>query len=242
MAYSAAFMAKIAQKPSHLTPSEASRVFATMRGWEYRSPQHENERYQNMVTEVIETCPGLSLILDVNAGETIADRDNINIANPMVFGPVGFTRRSRRRYSITIGLSERLFIAQRTPAINIDFHIDNLTWNALDANGNTLMDNQSVPQPLPTIRSLQIDGSTTARTEVGRLVFDLPTLGADPETFHVTIGQFRVNTSATVFTGNDIEDETGRKWVTSPSGGAFDATAVNGATIEMVNPTTTEAR
>lgn len=239
MAYSAEFMAKIAQKPSHLTPSEASRTFATLRGWEYRSPQHDNDRYKNMVTEVIETCPGLSLILDVNAGQTVADRDAVNIANAMVFGPVGFTRRSRRRYSITIGLSEKIFIAQRTPAINIDFHIENLTWNALDSSGNVLTDNQAVPQPLPTIRSLQVDGSTTARTEVGRLVFDLPTLNADPEIFHVTIGQFRVNTSTTTFTGNDIEDETGRKWATSP---AFDATAVNGATIEMVNPTTPDPR
>ena len=36
MAYSAQFMAKIKEKPQHLTPSEKSRCFATMRGWEYR--------------------------------------------------------------------------------------------------------------------------------------------------------------------------------------------------------------
>ena len=53
MAYSAEFIAKISEKPAHLTPSEKARTFATMRGWEYRHPQADTEKFKNMPFEAI---------------------------------------------------------------------------------------------------------------------------------------------------------------------------------------------
>ena len=254
MAYSPEFMAKIAQKPSHLTPSEASRVFATMRGWEYRSPQHENERYQNMVTEVIETCPGLSLILDVNAGETIADR-TAQISKSVVMTPssVGFTRRSRRRYSITMSFPEQMFILKNASPVNVDFYLDGLVWDTEDSSGAPLTQTDS--SALPSLLHLQIVGSATENVSVGRLVFDIPTFNADPAKVHVTLGNNPGATSshtpplriATDYTGSDISpgdlvDETGRKYNLSTASPKLDTTAIRGMKIEMVNPTTTDPR
>lgn len=250
MAYSTEFMAKIAQKPSHLTPSEASRVFATMRGWEYRSPQHDNDRYKNMVTEVIETCPGLSMILDVNAGQTVADRTTaISKSVVMTTSSVGFTRRSRRRYSITMSFPEQMFILKNASPVNVDFYLDGLVWDTEDSSGTSLT--QTDGSSLPNLLHLQITGSATENISVGRLVFDIPTFNADPAKAHVTLGNNPGVTPplriASDYTGSDISpgdlvDETGSPYNTSTASPKLDTTAISGMKIEMVNPTTTEAR
>ena len=235
MAYSAQFMAKIAEKPQHLTPSEKSRCFATMRGWELRSPQHDNERYKNMKTELIHAIPGLSMILDLDSagGETLADRAaTIDTATYMMnITDVGFNRRSRRRYSITVSLPERIFLIAQSPTpADVEFHLRGLVWDAEDTAGNPLT---GLPATIP----LEITGKTTDQTEIGRLVFDIPTFNADPGKVHVTIGGFEVYASSTQFTGNALVDETGRNY----QGAKFDASAIL-KKVELVNPTTTDPR
>lgn len=244
MAYSAQFMAKIAEKPQHLTPSEKSRCFATMRGWEIRSPQHENERYKNMKTELIVAIPGLSQILDLTAGDTsFADRTaKINKSVVLTPDSVGFTRRSRRRYSVTISFQEQMFIAPIDPANDVTFHLENLSWDTEDTAGNPLTG-------LPSTIDRTINGSTTAKVSAGRLVFDIPTFNADPAKVWLTIGNggsiaLRVegDMTGTQFPPNDLVDETDRLYSESTASPALDQSAIKGHVIKMVNPDTTDPR
>ena len=98
---------------------------------------------------------------------------------------VGFTRRSLRRYSITVSFHlNRMFIAQSPRNRCRVSSRKSLVWDTEDTSGN--------PHWSISIIDLEITGSTTDQTEIGRLVFDITTFNADPAKFHVTIGGFEV--------------------------------------------------
>ena len=126
MAYSADFLAKIAEKPDWLTPSEKARTFATLRGWEYRPAQFTGERYANHQTELLVAIPGLSKILDLDtAGVTQAAAFVINKTD------VGFTRRSRRRYSLNVAFQEAIYLGVGID-VNFRLHTNFTTATAKD--------------------------------------------------------------------------------------------------------------
>jgi len=249
MAYSAAFLEKLAQKPDWLTPSQKARTFATMRGWEYRSPQHENERYSNMETELILAIPGLSEILDVNTAGTVT---------PVKFylqrSSLGFTRRSRRRYSINVSFPEVLYFDQGTGLTDVSFRIS-YTWvHKTDTQGNPLTKTDSTA--LPTDISVSIAHSPTEVTKVGQVTFDLPTFNADPGEVAVQITNFSIQGSSSTFTPSTVKDDRGRSYQTTAltflAGDltTMDSTrfpaghteSIIGATIEMVKPDTPDPR
>lgn len=249
MAYSAAFLEKLAQKPDWLTPSQKARTFATMRGWEYRSPQHENERYSTMETEVILAIPGLSQMLDLDTAGT---------ATPVEFylqrSSLGFTRRSRRRYSINLSLPEALYFDQGTGLTDVSFHIS-YTWvHRDDTQGNQLTRTDSTA--LPTDITVSIAHDPNQVLKVGQVTFDLPTFNADPGEVAVQITNFEVQGSSSTFTPSTVKDDRGRTYQGRPlriSAGdlttmdsvrfpAGHTESIIGATVEMVKPDTPDPR
>jgi hypothetical protein len=190
MAYSAEFLAKIAEKPDWLTPSEKARTFATLRGWEYRPAQFTGERYANHKTELLVAIPGLSKILDLDtAGVAQLAKFIINKTD------IGFTRRSRRRYSLNVGFQEAIYLGV---GVDINFRLHTNFTTALAKDGSPLQDTGS--NAVTGIPYLDLNvanpASATELLRVGSLTFDIPTFSADPGELKVTITDFKVESAS----------------------------------------------
>lgn len=249
MAYSAAFLEKLAQKPDWLTPSQKARTFATMRGWEYRSPQHENERYSTMETEVILAIPGLSQMLDL---------DTAGATTPIEFyllrSSLGFTRRSRRRYSINVSFPEALYFDKGTGLTDVSFQLS-YTWvHRNDIQGNQLTKTDS--SALPTDISVSIPHDPNEVKKIGQVTFDLPTFNADPGEVALQITSFKIQGSDSTFPPGTVRDDRNRSYqncsltltpaalttmdpIRFPTG--HNESIIN-AVIEMVKPDTPDPR
>ena len=236
MAYSPEFIAKISQKPAHLTPSEKARTFATMRGWEYRHPQADNEKFKNMPSELIVAIPGLSMLLDVTTSDT-SIHTVTGTASPVVLtkASAGFTRRSRRRYSINISFPEQIFIAASGTAsfgLDIDYVTkDSAAGTLTDNNGNPLLNGKIVPDVTLTAPA----GEDLA---VGRVQFDLPTFNADPVHLDIRIKNFYSESSTTQMSNSNLKDDRGRNLNTI----AIDQTDLVNYLMEIVKPSTDAPR
>ena len=246
--YGQDFFDKLKLKPDWLTPSEKARCFATMRGWEFRPPQFFapsgdplDERYRNMPAELLVAIPGLSQLLDIDTSTgTVTGGTTAGVAHgqPLVIkkNSVGFTRRSRRRYSLNLSFPEALYI-QAGINHDVDFTIRFAYEHATDTAGNPLT--QSGGGALPTFLTTEVHPPTTGDDLLtGRITWDFPTLNADPGEFSVENLVFEVNGTSATFTPSHVVDDRGRKWQTS----AIEQSDLTGHKIEMVKPDTTEAR
>lgn len=246
--YGADFKAKLATKPEWLTPSEKARCFATMRGWEFRPPQYFapggdplDERFRNMPAELLVAIPGLSQLLDLDTSSgAVTGGTTVGISHnqPLVIkkNSVGFTRRSRRRYSLNVSFPEALYI-QAGINHDVDFTIRFAYEHNTDTAGNALT--QSGGGALPTFLTTAVQPPATGDNILtGRITWDFPTLNADPGEFSVQNLVFEVNGASATFTPSHVLDDRGRLW----QGSAIDQSDLAGHKIEMVKPDTTEAR
>ena len=230
MAYSAEFIAKISEKPKHLTPSEKARTFATMRGWEYRPPQADNEKYKNMPSELIMAIPGLSMLLDVTTSDTSIHSVS-GSPNPVVItkNSAGFTRRSRRRYSINVSFPEQVFLI---PSGSVNFRLDVQYTTQLSTSGAPLGMVDGI------INTAMTNSSTTDNLAIGRVQFDIPTFSADPEHLDVTILKFFVESDNNQMNNNSLLDDRGRQLGST----ALVQTDLVNYVMEIVKPSTDAPR
>ena len=170
MAYTANFLTEIAKKPQHLSPNDKARVFAGKGGWYLKDLSTGN------APELIVTIPGLSDILDRGTdGNPLAD----SVKKQLMVQPtdVGFNRRSRRRYSIIVGLHEQVKAVGADVVLELDI---NGTSTAGDKVGTTAQNvaGADIKSQLSVGTKLECtiaDGAT-----VGKLEFPLPLLTVDP--------------------------------------------------------------
>lgn len=250
MAYSAEFIAKISQKPQYLTPSEKARTFATMRGWEYRHPQADNEKFKDMPSELIVAIPGLSMLLDVKTTDTSFQTISTGNPDPVVLtrDSAGFTRRSRRRYSINVSFPEQIFLISGG---SVNFRLDVQYVTQLSTAGATLgLTDGVILTP--------ITNTSTEKLAIGRVQFDIPTFSADPEHLDVKIVKFFVEADDDTMTTSSLEDDRGRKlgstdlWqkaaqLTGHDSAKFPASPphnkeLENYVMEIVKPSTTDPR
>ena len=245
--YGADFKAKLAKKPEWLTPSEKARCFATMRGWEYRPPQFFapggdplDERFRNMPAELLVAIPGLSKLLDIDTSSgAVTGGTTVGAPHgqPLVIkkNSVGFTRRSRRRYSLNLSFPEALYI--QAGGTDVDFTIRFTYEHATDTAGNALT--QSGGGALPNFLTAEVHPPATGDDLLtGRITWDFPTLSADPGEFSVENLVFEINAASATFTPSHVVDDRGRLW----QGSAIDQSDLTGHKIEMVKPDTTDPR
>mgnify|MGYP001212275003 CR=1 FL=1 len=170
MAYTAEFLAAVAEKPKHLSPNDKARVFAGKGGWYLRDLTTGN------APELIMSIPGLSDILDRGTdGNQLAD----SVKKQLMVQPtdVGFNRRSRRRYSIIVGLHEQIKAVGADVVLELDI---NGTSTAGGKVGTTAQNvaGGDIKSQLTVGTKLECtiaDGAT-----VGKLEFPLPLLTVDP--------------------------------------------------------------
>lgn len=165
--YSQAFLDKIAQKPNWLTESEKARTYATEAGWVYK------DLTPNTVPELIMAIPGLSAILDANTTGGLA----LDRVYDLLFPPtsVGFTRRSRRRYLINVGLHESVVSSGGEVTFALD--IGGANTQAANAIGGDITADLIPGTPITT--------TIPANTTFGKVQFELPELSENPSVLHI---------------------------------------------------------
>lgn len=164
MPNSAAFLAKVAEKPKWMTAQEKAKTFAGPGGWYMKNGNPA------AAPELIETIPGLSSIIDFDsAGAPLA-----NVVE-MIVADFSFTRRSRRGFNLVVGLQEQL---TNTSGGGLDFQLSfDPASSVLDASGNP----DANWTGAPVVASVA-DGET-----FGRLVFQLPLLTEPPSQMMVKL-------------------------------------------------------
>ena len=174
MAYSQAFLDKVSKKPEYLTEREKAKVFAGPGGW------YTKNGNPNAAPELLFTIPGLSQIIDVGTDGTtlLANATEMRAVN------IGSSRRSRKNFSINVGLAEEL---TATASLLFTLNIASATVQ----NSDGVADANYSGVNLTTV--------VNAGTKLGRVRFDFPTLANTAATFSVdlvTPNSFTVNTIA----------------------------------------------
>lgn len=174
MAYSQAFLDKVSKKPEYLTEREKAKVFAGPGGW------YTKNGNPIAAPELLVTIPGLSQIIDVGTdGITpLANVTEMRAVN------IGSSRRSRKNFSINVGLAEEL---TATASLLFTLNIASATVQ----NSDGVADANYSGVNLTTV--------VNAGTKLGRVRFDFPTLANTAATFSVdlvTPNSFTVNTIA----------------------------------------------
>jgi len=209
MAYSQAFLQKVATKPEWLTPEEQSRTYATKAGWMYKDATPGAE------PELLVSIPDLSAMLDLDPTTQLLDAVK---SVQITFPPTGIstTRRTRRRYALNIAFHEEL---TNTSNATVTF---TLRYNVVAASGS---DGNPDPNYAAVIGGAYqtLTQDIAAGEKVGRLSFVFPDFDTTPSSFQVTLadpgvdlvdplelttgafGAFKDNDNITM-TGIDISD------------------------------------
>lgn len=153
--YETTFLTKIAQKPEWLTESEKARTYASKEGWMYK------DLTPNSRPELLVSIPNLSLYLEANV---LGGVDSTK-AFEVLFDPtnVGFTRRSRRRFVINVGLHEQLTAVGNNVTFTIDLSGANTV--AQNAAGGDISSQISNTNPAPYV--------LTANSTIGKIPFEI---------------------------------------------------------------------
>jgi len=200
MAYSQAFLDKVALKPEYLTEREKAKVFAGPGGWYMKNGNPD------AAPELLMTVPGLSQIIDVGTDGTtlLANATEMRAIN------VGSSRRTRRNFSIYVGLAEELTaIAPLLFTLNIASATVTNSDGAPDANYS----------------GANLTTVVASGEKVGRIRFDFPTLANTAATFNVDL---ITPNALTVNTVNKLQDTEGNVMLTS------DSALIDGQTVTVV--------
>lgn len=200
MAYSQAFLDKVTKKPEYLTEREKAKVFAGPGGWYMKNGNPD------AAPELLMTVPGLSQIIDVGTDGTtlLANATEMRAIN------VGSSRRTRRNFSIYVGLAEEL---TATAPLLFTLNIASATVT----NSDGVADANYSGANLTTV--------VASGEKIGRIRFDFPTLANTATTFDVdliTPNAFTVNTV------NQLRDTEGNAMLTSNSA------LIDGQTVTVV--------
>ena len=224
MAYTANFLTEIAKKPKHLSPNEKARVFAGKGGWYLKDLSTGN------APELIVTIPGLSDILDRDTNNAVKAA---SVVNQLVVLPtdVGFNRRSRRRYSIIIGLHEQVTNTHTSNPVTLELDIDGSSTaggkvgtTAQNVAGGDIKSQLTVGTKLECV--------IPSKATVGKLEFPLPILSVDPGKLII---QLAASASIAVKTGGSqaglasLQDSELRA-----QGQSIDHSVINGTEVTII--------
>jgi hypothetical protein len=158
MPNSAAFLAKVAEKPKWMTAQEKAKTFAGPGGWYMKNGNPA------AAPELIETIPGLSSMIDYDSAGVLTAA-----ATVMTISDFSFARRSRRGFNLIVSFQEQI---KNTSGSPLDFQL-NFDPGSIVLDSNGAADGNWNPLT-PALASVADDET------FGRLVFQLPLLTEAP--------------------------------------------------------------